>query len=417
MARENSSPLEVSRRSAAAPRIWHASATLPVLGLALAAHVVVLLALYFSPIYRADLSTIPSDFGRATRILGSGLLYRDFPFEYPPLAALFYGLPGLLAPTADAFRAAFGVQMAVVDLATVVLTWLWLRRARRPAVAPLAAQTVFLAALGTMVVLERFDLAPAALTLLALLLWEAEHATWAWAMLGLGAGIKLFPAVAAPIFALEDARRRRWRRLGLGVLAFAAAAVVPGLPFFLAAPQGVEQLVAYHGGRGVQIESLPSSLLLLGHLAGYKVTSAFAFGSQEVSSDWSGWAARLTLPLIAVGLAVVYWRYTRGPATGERRLRFAAAAILAFMLFNKVLSAQYMIWLYPLIPLVAPRRYAVWALYLGAAILTEYLYPHGWNALTALQPEAIVAQVTRNLLLLGLWGLLLIEGRGGGVTE
>ncbi|MFN8500205.1 MAG: glycosyltransferase family 87 protein [Anaerolineae bacterium] len=417
MAREKSPPLEVPRGAIESRRIWNASATLPVLGLALAAHVVVLLALYVSPIYRADLSTLPSDFGRASRILDSGLLYRDYAFEYPPLAAFFYGLPRLFAPTADAFRVAFAVQMAAVDLAIVFLTWLWLRRADRPAVLPLAAQTVFLAALGTMVVLERFDLAPAALTLLALLLWDAGRSGWAWAMLGLGAGIKLFPAVVTPLFALDDIRQSRWRSLGLGVLAFAVALVVPGLPFFVAAPQGLAQLAAYHGGRGVQIESLLASPLLLGHLAGYRVTSLFAFGSQEVASDWSAPLANLALPLIAAALAVVVWRYARRPATGERRLRFAAAAILAFVLFNKVLSAQYVTWLYPLIPLVVARRSAVWALYLGAALLTEYLYPHGWNALTALQPEAIIVQVTRNVLLLGLWVVLLLERRGEGVAE
>lgn len=379
------------------------------------AHVLVLLALYFSPIYRADLSTIPADLGRATHIIQSGLLYRDFAFEYPPLAALFYGVPRLFGSTVETFRAAFAVEMGLVDLVGVWLTWLWLRRTHCPALAPLAAQTAFLAGLGTMVVLERFDLAPAVLTLAGLFLWQMGRWGWAWTMLGLGTGIKLFPAVVAPIPALEDIRNRRWRLLGIGILAFAAAVILPGVAFFLAAPQGLSQLLAYHGGRGVQIESLPASFLLIGHLLGHKVTSEFAFGSQEVSSDWSIWPARLALPFIIAALALVLWRYRRGPATRERRLRYAAAAILAFMLFNKVLSAQYVVWLYPLVPLVAGRRYAAWTLYLCAVILTQYLYPHGWNTLTALQPEAIVAQVTRNGLLLALWVVLLMERRGEGV--
>ncbi|MFN8471658.1 MAG: glycosyltransferase 87 family protein [Anaerolineae bacterium] len=413
MAREKSPTLDVSPGIVQLRRFWNASATLPVLGLALAAHVAVVLTLYFSPIYRADLSTLPADFDRATRIIHTGLLYRDFAFEYPPLAAFFYGLPGLFAQTVEAFRAAFAVQMAVVDMLTVVLTWLWLRRMRRAAVPPLAAQAVFLAGLGTMVVLERFDLAPAALVLLGLLLWEVGRLGWAWAMLGLGTGIKLFPIVVVPIFALDYVRERKWRALGLGILAFVVAAVIPGLPFFLAAPEGLAQLTRYHGARGVQIESLTASPLLLGHLAGYKVTSVFAFGSQEVTSDWSAWAALLALPLIVAALALVFWRYWRGSAVGERRLQFAAAAILAFMLFNKVLSAQYLVWLYPLIPLVVARRYAVWTVYLGAIVLTQYLYPHGWNDLTALHAEAIAVQVTRNALLLVLWGLLLVEGKQG----
>ncbi len=410
MAQNNSQTLHVPLSSRDDQSRWYTSATLPVLALALVAHVLVLLGLYFSPIYRSDLSTIPADWERATHIIRSGLLYRDFAFEYPPLAALFYGLPGLFATTSEAYRPAFAVEMGVVDLATVCLTWLWLKRANRSALAPLAAQTIFLAGLGTMVVLERFDLAPAAMVLASLLLWEVGRWEWAWAMLGLGTGIKLFPAVVAPILALDDIRNRRWRLLVIGVLVFAAAAVLPGLPFFVAAPQGLNQLLAYHGGRGVQIESLPASFLLIGHVAGQTVTSGFAFGSQELSSDWSVWPARLATPMIATALALVLWRYFRGPMGGARRLRYATAAVLAFMLFNKVLSAQYVVWLYPLIPLIVPRRYIVWGIYLVVVALTEYLYPHGWIALTRLEPDAIAVQVTRNGLLLALWVLLLLEG-------
>jgi len=89
----------------------------------------------------------------------------------------------------------------------------------------------------------------------------------------------------------------------------------------------------------------------------------------------------------------------------------ALAAVLAFALVNKVLSAQYMIWPYALAPLVTTRRRLVWAVYFVALGLTQYLYPHGWNNLTGLEPLAIAVQAGRNVLLLLWWVVLLWEPR------
>ena len=379
--------------------------------LALPLHVVLLALLYFAPGYRADLSTIPFDFTRGTQLLSGKLVYRDYPFEYPPLGALWYALPRLVAQDAAAYRVAFAVQMAVVDLATVVLVWAWARRMGQRAGPPLMAQALFLLAAGVMIVLERFDLVAAALTGLALYLWPRAGGVWGWASLALGTGVKIFPAALAPLFAVEQIRRRQWGSLFIGLLVFMVALAAPLVPFVIIAPDSLVKLLAYHQERGVQIESLLATPLLVGHALGASVKSQFAFGSQEISSPLTPLVAGLATPLVVLALALVTWRYSRGPLTEERRVRFALAAVLAFALFNKVLSAQYMIWPYALAPLVTTRRRLVWAVYFVALGLTQYLYPHGWNNLTGLEPLAIAVQAGRNVLLLLWWVVLLWEPR------
>ncbi len=379
--------------------------------LALAAHLGLLALLYFGPGYRADLSTIPFDFTRGTQLLSGKLIYRDYPFEYPPLGALWYALPRLVAQDAAAYRAAFAVQMAVVDLATVVLVWAWARRVGRGVRRALAAQALFLLASGVMIVLERFDLVAAALTGLALYLWPRAGGVWGWASLALGTGVKVFPAALAPLAALEQARRRQWGSLFIGLLVFSAVLAAPLVPFLIIAPDSLVRLLAYHQERGVQIESLLATPLLIGHSLGAPVKSQFAFGSQEISSPLTPTVANLATPLMLLALVLVVWRYARGPVTEERRVRFALAAVLAFALFNKVLSAQYMVWPYTLAPLLTARRRLLWPVYVLALGLTQYLYPHGWNNLTGLDPQAIAVQAGRNGLLLLGWAALLWEPR------
>lgn len=381
------------------------------LPLTLLLHGLVLAILYFSPNYRGDLSTIPFDFGRGTNLISGQLMYRDFSFEYPPLAALFYATPRLFADTIESYRLVHAIQMGLIDLVIAIVTLRWLQQRGRPLLASLLAQVVFLIAAGVMIVLERFDLGVALLTLLALTVWPVAGGVWSWAFIALGMGIKLYPGVLAPLLVVDHLRRRDWLGLLTGVTLAAVLLIVPFVPWILTAPESLGKLFEYHLARGIQIESFMASLLLIGRMLGEPVRSLFAYGSQEVASPNSPLVANLALPLLIVSVLGVTWRYARGPANDERRLRYASAAILGFALFNKVLSAQYMIWLYPLLPLIQTRRYLLWGLYAVALGLTQYLYPHGWIQLTNLTPEAVAVQMTRNGLLLVLWLALVLEPR------
>ena len=65
----------------------------------------------------------------AEPLLDGALPYRDFAFEYPPLAAPLIALPGVLGTGEDSFRWAFAVW-TLIGAAAVVLLCGALARAR-----------------------------------------------------------------------------------------------------------------------------------------------------------------------------------------------------------------------------------------------------------------------------------------------
>ena len=105
-------------------------------------------------------------------------------------------------------------------------------------------------------------------------------------------------------------------------------------------------------------------------------------------------------------LAALWVAFARGPATGDRLLRYAAACICAFIVFGKVLSPQYLIWLLPLVPLVRGRRgLAATALLTLALILTQVWFPQRYFAY-ALEFRNAGVVLVRDLVLVALLAVL-----------
>jgi hypothetical protein len=358
--------------------------------------------------------------------------YRDFSVEYPPGFFLFALPPALISADLDAYRVLFSAFMALLLTAALVLCIAVARRLA-PGDAPrlLPAAVLCAAALGIIAV-RRYD-AVVSLSLCGLVLGcVARRPLLAGLFFGLGVAAKGLPILLTPLPLLYFLAQRRFKEAALATAAAVGIGLCIGLPFLRTAGSHLFDLIAYHAGRPLQVESTFGALLTVYRLIDpAAVTISHTYGSANPVAAWDGPLRQLAslLPLVALAaVSLLTWRACQPPSQFEprderdcgRALVCGLCAGLAFvMTLGKVLSPQYVTWLLPLGVLaslldgrVALRRFAL------AMGLTQLVYPLLYRSglADALSPTFGAAVLLRNGLLLD-WALRLVLRPAPGLEE
>jgi hypothetical protein len=348
-------------------------------------------------------------------VLDGQVPYRDFQLEYPPAAVPAFVLPALAAD--GDYGRYFELLMLGCGVAAIALVALTLAAAGASSprlYAAVAFASVTPLAVGS-VILTRYDLWPAALTAAALAALVVERDRLAFAALALAVAAKLYPVVLLPL-ALAYVARRAGRRSALdGLVIFAAVLAAAVLPFLVASPDGFAASVERQADRPLQIESLGAALLLAGHDAGlYEPTIVSSYGSQNLAGGLPDALATLQTGLQLAAVGGVWVLFGLGARTRESLLAAAAGAVVAFVAFGKVLSPQFLIWLLPLVPLVGGATGLTAAALLAAAlVLTHLWFPSRYWELVALEPLPARLLLARDLVLVGLFVVLVSAIRRG----
>lgn len=323
---------------------------------------------------------------------------RDVPWEYPAGAAVLIAFPSLLrgAPYVIGF---VGVQV-LVDLAMLLLLALWgLRRGS------LAGAWFWIAAVPLLgpVVLGRFDLVPTLFAAGGLVAASAAAPLTAGVLLATGAVVKLWPALLVPIvLALHrGAVRVVLGGLAIGLLVLALVARYANLDHLLS-------FLTYQQDRGLEVESVLALPLMAQRLSGRQdITVGFGFGSFQVDGPGAQTLIRIGdvgLVAVLVLVAVLTWRLRRSAADrGHAAVALAVVLVAGFLIFNKVLSPQYPVWLMGLVALAlcwrgSPLRDVVLPLS-GALVLTQLVYPLRFQDLLAGEPWPVRLLAARDVLL------------------
>jgi uncharacterized membrane protein len=366
--------------------------------------------LHFGFYDRGQIVDTPVYQGYADRMVDGEIPYRDFAPEYPPLALPAFLVPSLVAgrgADGDDYARVFDLLMAICGAAALVLLaaalhGLGASPGRTAAALSLAALAPL--ALGS-VVLSRFDYWPAALTIGALAALLGGRDRLGAAGLGLAVAAKLYAGVLLPLALVWTWRRRGRREALVATAAFTAVLAVCFGPFLALGPSGLVDSLRGQLSRPLQIESLGSALLLV---AGADVEMDSSHGSQNIAGTPGDIVGILATLVQAAALVALWIAFARGPMERERLVRYAAAAVVAFVALGKVLSPQFVIWLVPLVPLVRGRRgLAAGALLAGALVLTQLWFPSRyWDFALSFDATLSWLVLARDLVLVALLALL-----------
>ncbi len=341
--------------------------------------------------------------------------YRDFPVEYPPGALPTFVLPAIGRPSASLYNREFQILIALCGVGALAAMW-WALRSLGATLERTAAALCFFAlaplVLGS-VILYRYDLWPAALTVAGLAAVLARRERLGFAAIGLGVAAKAFPAVVLPPAFVYVWRTRGRREALICLVAAVAVAAVVVVPFVALAPHGVWESVVSQTTRPLQIESIGSALLLAAHHTwGLALTMVSSHGSQNLVGSAPHAAGAISTALLLVSLLGIWVAAARGPATPERLVRWTAASLAAFIAFDKVLSPQFLIWLLPVVPLVAGRRgLAASALLALALLLTQVWFPIRYFDLVHFDELPSWVLLARDLVLVALLVVLTAPAR------
>jgi Glycosyltransferase family 87 len=313
------------------------------------------------------------------------------PLEYPPFALIIFSLP-IFAPL-PYYQLVFAVLMALVS---TLIYWLLLRYGPRGS----ALAFVFYISIGVFaLVQERFDLVPAALTLLCLIAAERKHWTSAYIALAFGFLIKIYPILFLPALFIAEQQDRQsiniseqlstlkslpvelWHTLqGIkywhwkNILLFFS--LVVGITGFFAIFNfngAILSQVSYFANRPLQVESIGSALLWLGTLIGFPVHITFTFGSINIISVLGGPVSNLSEILFIAG-----YIYTIYLQLCEKLdiVQIYIALLLIFIATGKVFSPQYLIWVIPLLAYSGAFD-VLWLVVWGSiSLLTTIIYPY-----------------------------------------
>lgn len=317
--------------------------------------------------------------------------FHMLPLEYPPLTLVVFSL-SLLAPI-PYYQLVFALWMA---LTAVLIYWLLLRYGPRGS----ALAFAFYALVGAWATAEgRFDLIPAALTLLCIIAVWQKHWTLAYVALAFATLLKIYPLLLLPaLFIAEqyaanlfyrpiDTMTLRsfpgelWKTLrGLfqwhwknALIFFSIIIGITGLFALLDFQGAVLSQFSYFAQRPVQIESTGSTILWIATKLGYPAHVEFTFGSLNIASALDSKVALLFEVLFVLGYAYTILLQWRGKLD---LVQSFIALLLVFIATGKVFSPQYLMWLMPLLA-YATALDTFWLISWGIiSLLTSIIYPY-----------------------------------------
>lgn len=302
-------------------------------------------------------------------------------WQYPPGAAVvFVTLRHLGGDSVGGYEATFFVAALLADL-LILLALLRLGRGNGLLLGA-AAWAVVVPCLN-LLTYARYDIFVTASAVVALAA-TVRRPVVAGGVMAIGGLVKVWP-----VLLLISARPLRGLRPVL--TGFVATLAVLGGALTLAFAGGWSGFTNNQSDRGLQIESIGASPLVLARLWDGTITVVYVYGAMEFQHPYVR-AATVVLPVLTVaglGLLALWWlvRGRRLAWTATLGFDVALLAVLVSVLTSRVFSPQYMLWLVGVAAVCLTRRDTTQrvaaVLILVATGVTSVLFPWFYEHVSA----------------------------------
>ncbi len=280
------------------------------------------------------------------------LPYVNVASEYPQVPTYLFGLLHVFTSPSSppeaiyfTYSAIFSLLMLVVLFFTIRMLYGMLTERKWLAFLMLLPGTLYFT-------FNRFDILPAFLTLWSFWLLRRQKSIATGILLGIGALTKWYPALLLPVYLSYEFAL--WKRLNWKmILAFVIAVALIALPTLLTG--GLAAFLSpylLHAGRGFEQVSLPELFrLFLGKFGLQPSTALLAY-------------VFLLLQLLPTPISL----FARVD-TEEKLLQWIILILGAFILFSRIYSPQWLLWLMPFLILAARNWFDIaWAIIYNVAI-------------------------------------------------
>lgn len=308
----------------------------------------------------------------------------DGAIEYPVLTGLFMWASGRLTDDYVGYLYVSALLLAPFGIAAAYL------------LARMSGLRALLFAAAPAIVLYAFhnwDLLVVAASVAGIWAWHRGRTAWAAVAFGVGAALKMYPALFILPLALQrwraGDRRGAFVALGAGAGTFALI----NLPFVVANFDGWWTTYEFHSQRLPNFDSIwllglrPSGEVLMSADAFNLLTTGLILGSVTV----------------ALGMG---WRRAGKDDEGYPFLQVCAASLVAFLAWNKVHSPQYVLWLLPFFVLL--RVNPVWWVAYSLADIAVYVGIFRWFYDYGATQDITEMTGAKQLLLAGIWARALL---------
>jgi Protein of unknown function (DUF2029). len=332
--------------------------------------------------------------------------YNDLNWEYPPLAYLFLLIPRLFASDPYGYQAAYVVMITIfILIGLVLIRKVSLKYGKNEVI--LMGLYVFTMVMHAQFFFDRFDIIVGVITISAVYLYLEKRYPSAFLLLVVGMFIKLYPGLFFLIFLIPLIVSDRKNALG-SFATFVISSVVLIIPFALMSPDNFLNFLSYHSDRGIQLESVAASFILL--LENFGLTSTYTnnvFWSFNIEGGLADTILPIMMPLLisaVLAFYLLYYVWCKKKGGGAESILWASFAVLMiFIVFNKVFSAQYIIWIMmALIPFAASvedkDRFKLFLLMFVSMILIAYIFDMMYVGLCYHEPFAVMVLLMRNLM-------------------